>query len=200
MKALESRLSKLNSTSLALPKFGRYARVKMDVFREVIGVYGKEIVRKWKLRTHIATQRSEAAVLRRMKRFTGPTEDTVLVIGNWCPSNHMRNNPPTMTVGVRRLLSREYTLYSIHEARSSKLCHKCHKETKQAPLWEFKICKNRKCSQSKKTRFSRDWNAAINIRYLADQFIKKGKRPAAFMSTFLDETAKRTVDGVARQR
>ena len=203
---LETTLSKENSKSLVYATFCGYASAKMDVYRQVIGVYCEEIVRKWRLRTYIATQRSEAGVLRRRKKFTGPPEEAVLVIGNWCPSAQMRNKPSTMTVGVRRLLSRAYQLFSIHEARTSKLCQECHEVTDQAPdprdpdgektLWEKKVCNNRECSQSKLGRFSRDLNAAINIHFLADQFIKKGERPAAFMSNVLDKVARRKVPGV----
>jgi hypothetical protein len=125
-------------------------------------------------------------------------DDTVLVFGNWSPLRQMRGKAPTMGKGLRRMMSKRFKkVYSIHEARTSKLCHGCYEvldnvyDKNDKLIWDRKTCSNESCSESIHDWLQRDLNGAINIRYLSEELIENDTRPKAFASQYLDDLAKK---------
>ena len=98
-------------------------------------------------------------------------EDCVIYFGDWSRSDQMRGCDPTPAKGMRDLVRKRFTVESVDEFRTSKMCSSYHEPLERYINRRGKysrsrlFCSSEKCiSSSRRKRFvDRDYNAASNI-------------------------------------
>ena len=120
--------------------------------------------------------------------------------------HNMRSKEPGPTKRIRKILrTAKYNVYLINEFRTSKLCNKCHCETKTflkrkshkpkkngeiEKVWGILCCTNNQCKPKTKSKkqinkygssvYNRDTNAVINMLAIVASLRATGKRPEVF--------------------
>ena len=133
-------------------------------------------------------------------------ENIILAYGDWSNDRQMRNYIPTKGVGLKRRLSKEFTIFNVDEYNTSKKCCKCGSNTEKfmkrknpRPHKTNEIlvngllrCENGSCGKY----FDRDLNGSLNIRKIALNEINSIERPKSLQrdnkkqkSAFFDDKA-----------
>ncbi|CAH6420679.1 Hypothetical protein UVM_LOCUS212 [uncultured virus] len=151
-------------------------------------------------------QRSEARLVRNMKRKFG--NDAVLAYGAWAkPAGFaIKGTVGGPGVGLRRMLSKHFTVVVVPEWHTTETCHRCFrrgqvgkmgevkKRPSMSPRWghlkkekrplvdvrALRRCQNAKCG----VWMNRDYNAAMNIRANLMHRAAYGCYHPAFASTY----------------
>jgi len=80
----EKLISNTNCKSTYVKAFSEYIRVKNDANKkELLEHYSNEVYRKYKWKTYIHTQKSEATLVNNIKKTYGTEKEVCLVYGNW---------------------------------------------------------------------------------------------------------------------
>lgn len=181
VQRLEDVLSATNSRSCTLDGFQAYLLARFSVEKALYMHYTDKCFRVMRWHTYRGRQKSEEALIARIGSTFG--KDVLLAYGTWNNPNQMRGNVSSPTCGMRRLLSRHFRVVDIWEAYTTKTCSKCSVGTmvpvKTRPIERkrtvngrkekvivnmdvrgLRRCNNEGCA----VFFTRDYNAAINIR------------------------------------
>lgn len=144
-----------------------------------------------KLRQKVYARQSEDKLLQEMEEVY--SSKALMVYGDWSRSTQMKGHCPTKGVGLRRLIAKRFDTVLMDEFRTSKLCSKCYLNgtiPNEVKLWrcgdgrkKFRCLVCHGCSGSEsnqKTFMTRDLNSALNIHFLALDWIYNQSRPSFF--------------------
>ena len=87
-------------------------------------------------------QKSEMKLIKNIKEKFG--EDCILAYGDWSSSTQFKGTISSPTVGVRKLLSKHFTVIDIPEYKTTKTCCRCHQPTLGPHIWKTKTELRRK--------------------------------------------------------
>jgi len=127
----EKLISQTNCKSSFVESFSKYVSIKNDANdKELLKHYSIETYRKYKWKTHIHKQQSEAKLVNRIKEKYEKEKKVCIAYGNWSPVKQMPNNYPTPNIGIRKMLSKHFKVVLVDEYKTSKLCCTCYSENK----------------------------------------------------------------------
>lgn len=180
IQILEDTLSQCNSRTSRIYKFQEYLKARFAIEDKMYIFYSNEIYRIHRWWGFQRKQKSEDALIKRIQRKFG--SDCVLAYGSWNRSSQMKGLIPSPTSGIRRKLSRHFTVIDVSEYNTTKTCCKCEEKTmgsflkredKKGRLVDvrgIRRCQNEECG----VIMNRDYNASINIRKNLICYIKNG--------------------------
>ena len=95
-------------------------------------IYYQRKFRNMRLKKAINERKS----LDNFKNRIGTTfgKDCILFYGDWNRRTQMKYNAPSMGIGLRREIDKEYMTISINEFKTSMLCNSCEKPMKTSAL------------------------------------------------------------------
>jgi 6-pyruvoyl-tetrahydropterin synthase len=188
----EKELSDHNSKTVNYEKFKTYLREKNKLNFALRSFYERALFRKMKWRHFVYTKKSEDRFLNKIGETFGKTKPVLIAYGDWSRQTQMKHFMPTVGVGLRKVIAKRFQTVSINEFRTSKLCCRCSKELShlkverggnqpKTKVYRCLVCEGCASFDSKKTVFvTRDLNSALNIRNLAEIWLKKKERPKEF--------------------
>lgn len=160
------------------------ARRAADV--ELEGFYAQRDWRQRRWRAEINAQRSMSKMVSAFAAKLGTANEVVIAFGDWSHTA-LRNQPPTMSIGIRRALRAlgKYDVLMVNEYRTSKACSKACGGTCERFRWREKDGDPRSSLVWGLTRcttcgelWNRDHNGARNIRLAALAALDGDERPA----------------------
>jgi len=187
----EDLISNTNCKSTYVKSFSEYILIKNKANKkELLKHYSNKVYRKYKWKTYIHTQKSEAKLVNNIKKTYGTKKEVCLVYGNWSQSKQMANNYPTPNSGMRKMMGQHFKVLLVDEYKSSKLCCSCYSEnekfmvrknprpyrTGNITIQSLLRCKNVECNKF----YDRDVNGASNILNIALHHINSNERIEEF--------------------
>lgn len=149
----------------------------LQVFLDYFGTLGRRRLR-WK--THIRRQVAYNTII---SEILAGDPLTVIAYGGGKFSHASRGHAPTPNVHLyKQMTYRRLRVRMTTEHRTSKLCSRCHSDTRQGKYWWVKVCLNADC----RVFWNRDVNAARNIR---DIFVFQDAHNGALMFPFGNDPA-----------
>jgi hypothetical protein len=177
-QALETSLSQVSSKATTVKGFQDYVIARFKVQGKLYEYYSNLLFRIHRWEKYKRDQRFQHHVVRQIGEKFG--KDCVLAYGTWNRKTQMRGLIPSQTCGMRRLLSKHFTVVDTPEPNTTKTCSKClegtmepckkrhysnPKKKEKYPDRELDVRGLRRCNNEKcKVFINRDYNAAINIR------------------------------------
>lgn len=129
IEKLEKKLIDTCKKSNKIEKFKEYLKVKMEIYENIVTLYEKSKSRRYKWYSYLNRKRSEDNLMKRIKKEYG--KDVSIFIGDWSNGNHqMKNFVSTPRIGLKRKLKKNFKVYNLDEYKTSKMCYKTKKETK----------------------------------------------------------------------
>jgi hypothetical protein len=126
---LESGLSEISKKTLDFDKFKSYIKLKCETNDKLKEFYNLVVHRKNRFRSYQNTKKSEQVMLNNFSKKFGSPDNTIICIGDYKRSGHMKYKEPTKGIGMRKLfIDRGYNLFLIDEFRTSCICSKCRCE------------------------------------------------------------------------
>ncbi len=193
IKRYEAELSLCNSKSCKLATFKEYiiARERLSViFKEF---YKIEKYRKFELRKYINKQRSENKLINNIRnKYTIKDENKIknplLIIGNWNITKSQRNFMSTPCIGLKRLLAKNFKLYTMDEFRTSCLSYRNEELVKN----KYDDNSNKKIHSvlihMEKNKgigcINRDKNAVQNYQKIIKSYLVSYKRPLKYCRNY----------------
>ena len=186
ISGIEHLLSDFNSKEYSIKEFKKYLKMKNDINNILIEQYKMKIFRKYKWYSYINTQRSEDNLINRIKEIYG--EDIILIYGDWSVGQQMRNFISTPNIGLKRKLSKEFTIYSIDEFKTSSVSCKNNKElcnnlilpNKEGVEKKLHAVLTYKMKNGRKGCINRDNNSVNNMKTITHYWLEHKKRPIEF--------------------
>jgi hypothetical protein len=178
IQQLENILSKHNSRTSNLPKFKAYLAARFSVQERLYEHYSQIAFRSWKMKTYSRKQKSEAKLIRNIKKTFGP--NPIIAYGAWKEASSMKGCISSPSSSMLRLISTNFKdTIIVPEYNTSKTCSCCHSQIDMKTPFQvdsrkpnqdgdiekldvrgLRRCQNEKCG----VLWSRDYNAAINIK------------------------------------
>ena len=196
IKEKQNKLCIQNSKVTNYNKFNTYLREKYKNQMSLYKHYRQRIFRKLKMNIYINIQKSEAKMVKNIKKNFGGPEKSVLIWGDYDNGgNNIKNKEPIVTKKLRKTLRLAgYKIYLINEFRTSITCNICKEETEtfykregyKNPVWGLLRCKDKDCKvktkEGKECRrlFNRDNNSCENMLSIIKGLIHYGKRPKIY--------------------
>ena len=182
---IENELSKYNSKTCDFDKFKEYITEKNKINEQLFEAYEDEIFRKYKWYGYINRKRAESNLVNDIK--THFNENIIIILGDWSKGNEQKGIVSTPNKGLKKILTDNFTVYSIDEFRTSKLNCKTEEVNENLYLPDRKNKLREMHSiltfQMKNNRMgciNRDSNAVNNMIKLVKYFLETGKRILRF--------------------
>jgi hypothetical protein len=190
---IENELSKYNSKTCNFDKFKEYIKEKNMINEQLFEAYEDEIFRKYKWYGYINRKRTEANLVNDIK--THFNENIIIILGDWSKGNEQKGFVSTPNKGLKKILTDNFTVYSIDEFRTSKLNYKTEEVNENISLPDRKNKLREMHSiltfQMENNRMgciNRDSNAVNNMVKLVKYFLETGKRILRFCRDYDLET------------
>jgi len=174
---LESSLSLVCSKSTTIKGFQTYMEARFRVQDKLYEYYSNFMFRIHQWERYKRSKRFEYHMVKQIQEKFG--RDCVLAYGTWNRNSQMKGLIPSQTCGMRRALSKKFTVINTPEAYTTKTCSKCFegtmekclsrlhpnpKKKRENPDAKIDVRGLRRCNNEKcRVYFNRDYNAAINI-------------------------------------
>lgn len=183
---IEKDLNQCKGRTMDLTEFKHYIETKNQVLLETSHHYQQLSYRKMNLRHFIHVKKSEARLIKNIKRVFGA--DATILYGNWSRPTQMRYNAPVPGRGIKRLISRHFNVLTVDEFNSSSICFYNQKRLQNnkisgKSLHRCLVCERCRSlkNESEVTRFiNRDIMGALNIRMLGVLELQDKERPKAY--------------------
>lgn len=194
---LNSSLGEYRSKTMNFSKFQDFIKKKLEVLVQTQNHYQQIIYRKQALRTYIYKEKSEAKFLNRIEEKFG--KNCVIGWGNWSRRPGFKGSKPSPGIRLKRKVARRFTVVTVYEAYTSKICPYCGNELKNR---EYRKTKKKRKNKSKKGKIyralvceeccslkngskihrfmHRDTVGSINIGKILESEIYQGKRPEVY--------------------
>jgi hypothetical protein len=183
----EEALSKFNSKTVNPQRFRQYMTLFLQCRQHTKAFYSKTIFRKERFNTYRLLQSTQARVVEHFKQRMGKPEDVVVAFGDGA-RNNVRGRAPGPSTAIRKLFQRNhFKVVDVSEAYTSKRCFAC----KDAKRGNNEACRQRLADNGKmydvwgvrrcelcRTTWSRDYNACLNIAFIAQEHLSGRERPA----------------------
>lgn len=180
----ETLISHENSKTTNFLKFQKYLKIKNKINEKLFKYYEEEFIRKLKLRLKINTIRSERKLINNLKnKYNNPT----LIIGDGKVKSSMKYNMSSPTIGLTKLLNKNFECYYINEHRTSCLNYRT---TDNNLIINKNLYKNNKKIHSVlvskiqsssgylyKSYINRDKNSVLNMKKIVNLYLSGNERP-----------------------
>ena len=201
IEEFETDMSEYNSKTCNYTKFKEYITKKYELNNKLFEFYNStDYFKKLKWYSYINTKRSEANLINKIKEVYG--EDIIIIIGDWSNGKQMRNFISTPNLGLKRVLSSEFTVYDFDEFRTSCLNYKTEERCKNLYLPDTKNRLRKihavltfQMENKRMGCINRDKNGVNNIRKLVNHYLKTGKRLPNYSRTVKLEDGLKTKKG-----
>ena len=173
VEQIESELTAFDKRTCHPDRWYDYLLAKRNVEAHLEGFYTQTYWRKRRWHSDINSQRSLAKMVSAFSATFGGPEKVIVGFGDWS-HNALRNQPPTMSIGIRRALRSlgGFDVLMVNEYRTSKACSKvCGGDCERfrhrivgdpgSLVWGLTRCTT--CGEL----WNRDYNGARNIRLAA---------------------------------
>lgn len=178
IQELETSLSRQNPKAPFILGFSNYLQTRFSHQQVLYAFYDHPVYPTLRFKSFQGRQKSERRLVNDIQRVFGSRESIILALGDWSESTQMKGCVPSPVVGIKNALSKHFTICVVSEYNTTKTCSKCggrmaedllrkrcrtNSRTGEVNLIEnraLRRCQNVACG----VRFSRDYNAAINIR------------------------------------
>ena len=197
---IENELSKYNSKTCDSNKFKEYIKEKNDINKQLFETYEDEIFRKYKWYGYINRKRAEANLVNDIK--THFNENIIIILGDWSKGNEQKGIVSTPNKGLKKILTDNFTVYSIDEFRTSKL--NCNTEEvnenlrlpdRKNKLREMHSILTYQMENKRIGCINRDNNAVNNMVKIVKYFLETGKRLLRFRRDYDLKTKQIIKDG-----
>lgn len=201
IQELETKLSAVSSKSPTLKGFQHYLKVRFTVQEELYTYYSSKMYRIHRWKKYKSEQRFNQYLVNRIRAIFD--HDCVLAYGSWNRTSQMKGLIPSSGIGMKRLLSKHFTVVTTPEYNTTKTCSKCMigemkpvksrphpnpKKLKEDPNCKLDVRGLRRCNnESCQVFINRDYNAAINIRRNLLHRIQHGSWHPSFTSNIKEE-------------
>ena len=182
-------LHDVNKRAMTVDGFKTFVSTRQTVLPVLEPVHEALMLRRLRFMVYRRRQKSESMLVNRMKDAFG--SNAVIAFGDWSERTQKKYSMPSKSVGMRKLLSRNFDLVLVNEFRTSKLCNRCsselvnHRFEDERPKHRLLTCSGR-CGAIRERGIAfitRDLNSAINIRNMAVEWILHRSRPLPFCRT-----------------
>jgi hypothetical protein len=197
---IENELSKYNSKTCNFDKFKEYIKEKNKINEQLFEAYEDEIFRKYKWYGYINRKRTEANLVNDIK--THFNENIIIILGDWSKGNEQKGIVSTPNKGLKKILTDNFTVYSIDEFRTSKLNCKTEEVNenislpdRKNKLREIHSILTFQMENNRMGCINRDSNAVNNMVKLVKYFLETGKRILRFCRDYDLETKTIIKDG-----
>ena len=113
-------LSLYNRKTLIIDEFKKYIKKKNEINHKLFQFYERQLFRKLKLNGYWNRLKSEQNMINKFKEIFGPSEDTIVCIGDFEQRKHRKFKEPLKGKGFRTLFRRNgYNVYLVDEFRTS---------------------------------------------------------------------------------
>ena len=179
-------MNNYNSKTCDYDKFKEYISQKNELNNKLFGVYNNtDYFKKLNWYSYINTKRSDANLVQLIKNTYG--SDIIIIIGDWSVSKQMRNFMSTPNLGLKRVLSSEFTVYNVDEFRTSCLNYKTEERCENLYLPDARNKKRKihailtyQMENKRKGCINRDKNGVNNIRKVVKYYLETGERLPKF--------------------
>ena len=182
---IENELSKYNSKTCDFDKFEEYIKEKNQINEQLFEAYEDEIFRRYKWYGYINRKRTEANLVNDIK--THFNENIIIILGDWSKGKEQKGIVSTPNKGLKKILTTNFTVYSIDEFRTSKLNCKTEEVNenlylpdRKNKLREIHSILTFQMENNRMGCINRDSNAVNNMVKLVKYFLKTGKRILRF--------------------
>ena len=197
---IENELSKCNSKTCDFDKFKEYIKEKNKINKQLFESYENEIFRKYKWYGYINRKRTEANLVNDIK--THFNKNIFIIFGDWSKGNEQKGIVSTPNKGLKKILTDNFTVYSIDEFRTSKLNCKTEEVNenlylpdRKNKLREMHSILTFKMENNRMGCINRDNNAVNNMVKIVKYFLETGKRIPRFRRDYDLETKRIIKDG-----
>jgi hypothetical protein len=180
---IEASLTLHDKRTCDMARWRAYLDARRLVDSELEGFYAQRGWRERRWRADINAQRSMSKMVSAFAAKFGTADEVIVAFGDWSHTT-LRNQPPTMSVGIRRALRAlgKYDVLMVNEFRTSKACSKacggtCERFRRRIEndprslVWGLTRCTT--CGEL----WNRDHNGARNIRLAALAALDGATRP-----------------------
>ena len=190
----ETKLSNYTSRSLNKNKYNDFVKLKNIINEEVKSFYQRPVFRKLSFRRYCRTKQSEDNLLNNIeKTFLSKNEikagkKLVIGYGNWSRTKQMKGFISTPNKRIKKLMTERFHILSVEECMTSQLYNKTFKKLKKVYV-KRKNGKHYRAvygllTPKEKTEkhiiVNRDTNAAKNMLYILEYYLKNQERPEEF--------------------
>ena len=193
-----------NSKTCQFVNFLEYIKEKLELNRELSGLYEAVIFRQYQWYSYMNRKRSEDNLLNRIEKIYG--KDAKIVIGNWQSGSHqMKNFMSTPGISLKRKLNERFEVFQIDEFRTSCLHHKTEQKCENLYLPDRRG-QPRKIHavltyQMENGRYgciNRDKNAVLNMRKIVRCHLEDLPRPLRYQRSYdLNKKSKKEAQPLA---
>ena len=177
---IESNLNKYNSKTCYYEKFKDYVKGKTEINKQLLEKYQENYFRKLNWFSYLNTKRSEDNLLNKIEAVYG--KDIVIIMGDWNQTGRI-NYISTPGIKLRRKLLERFEVYMIDEYKTSCLHNKTEERCdnlslpdKKGKMREIHAILTYEMKNKRKGCINRDKNAVLNMRKLANHYLKTGER------------------------
>jgi hypothetical protein len=183
---IENELTNYNSKECNIENFKKYIKKKNELVEILIEKYENVIFRKYKWYSYINRIRSEAKLLNTIEEKFG--KNIIIIYGDWSIGRQMKNFISTPNIGLKRKIDNRFTVYSIDEYNTSKVCCKNEEEKceniylpdKEGKIKKIHAVLTYKMENGRYGCINRDFNSVNNMKKITEYWLKNGTRMEAF--------------------
>jgi hypothetical protein len=176
----------IKASSKSCEDFFTYLEQRQAVADKLYERYGAEEFRRFQWYSYINKTRASDRLLNQMTKRYG--KYPILIIGDWgAHPNALKHNAPTPGIGMKRVLSRQFTVYSIDEFRTSKLHHQTEgiTDTLRTVGADGRIKRINQILAFKGVHerlnyINRDKNSVFNMQKLTEHYLTHKTRPERY--------------------
>lgn len=189
VKDIEKELATYNKKTCNYDKFYDYLMIKHYTISQAAEEYQKIQHRQYKFYQYILRQKSEAGLVKCIKKTYG--KDVVMVYGDWSCIKQMKGCEPTPNVGLKRRLKQYFKIYNIDEFRTSIVHHKSLQKcnnliglNKEGHPRKIHTILTYKMENGGLGCINRDVNSVNNMRNIVNNWIINGNRIEQFKRSY----------------
>ncbi len=201
IEGIEIPLTKLNSKSCQINKYKKYVASRLEIY-EITKIYYRERrLRKNRMTAYITKQRSEMKITNQIldKYQEDKNEVVNIMIGDWSPSEQMKNFISTPNVGLYKNIMKRGNIkfYKVHEAYTSKIDHKSHQilENKKVEIngkivTLHSVLVRKYVTETGREReeyLNRDYGGVNGIKKVAKRYLTDRGRPEEYTKQHYDK-------------
>ena len=181
----ENNLSSYNSKTCDLDNYRAFIERKININQELYKLYQDKKFRQYKWYAFINKKRTEDNMLNKIEKTY--SNDSIIIIGDWCIEKQMKNFISTPNIGLKRKLLERFKVYNIDEYRTSCLNYKTEEPCNNIYLPDKKNKSRKihsiltyKMENNRLGCINRDKNGCKNIQKIFEYYMKNNERPVKY--------------------
>lgn len=206
----ETMLSNYNSRTLDKNEYTKFIENKNILNEQLKSFYHRSLFRKLAFRRYCRTRQSEDDLINNIERTFLAKEEIksgkklIIGYGNWSRKTQMKRFMSTPNKKIKTLMNERFKILSVEECMTSQLYNKNFKQLKKVYVKRksgkhYKAVYGLLTPQEKTEKHiivNRDKNAAKNMLYVLEYYLRRQERPEEFKKKNSRETR---VEGLATE-